>query len=109
MFVATRTKMEMQLMDIAKKSLTILEFKRLLIELKEKRPDICIRYRLIGEMWMDNFTKIRSVVGNSLFVEYERIGMTIHVQNIGNVIQFEIDQNFQQYVAHFHYEVVLDQ
>lgn len=104
-----RTEMEKPAMEVTKKSLTILELRRLLIELKEKRPDICIRYRLIGEMWMDNFTKIRSVIGNSLFVEYERIGMMIHVPNIGNIIQFEIDQNFQQYAAHFHYEVVLDQ
>jgi hypothetical protein len=101
--------MEISLMEVRKKSLTVLELKRLLIELKEKRPDICIRYRLIGEMWMDNFTSIRSVVGNSMFVNYERIGMSIHIPNIGNIIQFEIDHTFQQYEAHFHYDVVLDQ
>jgi hypothetical protein len=101
--------MEKSLMEIRKKSLTVLELKRLLIELKEKRPDICIRYRLIGEMWIDNFASIRSIIGNSMFVSYEQFGMSIHIPNIGNIMQVEIDQTFQQYEAHFHYDIVLDQ
>ena len=96
------------LQSLDNKSLTILELKRLLFELKDKRPDICIRYRLIGEMWQENFTKIFSVVDNRLFVEDSRRGLIIHVQNIASIIQFEIDHSFQNFQAHNHYDIVLD-
>ena len=36
----------------------MLELKRLLVDLKEKRPDICVRYRLLGEMWGVNFMRV---------------------------------------------------
>lgn len=97
------------LQTLDNKSLTILELKRLLFELKDKRPDICIRYRLIGEMWQENFTKIFTIVENRLFVEDARKGLIIHIQNLANIIQFEIDHSFQNFQAHNHYEIVLDQ
>jgi hypothetical protein len=101
--------MENDLMVSKKKSLTVLELKRLLFELKEKRSDICIRYRLMGDMWKKNFTRIKSTVENSLVVEDEQARIILGVPNIANIIQFELDHTFQQYEAHFHYEVILDQ
>jgi hypothetical protein len=101
--------MESELMVSNKKSLTVPELKRLLLELKEKRPDICIRYRLMGDMWKKNFTRIISIKENSLVVEDEQARMILGVPNIANIIQFELDNTFQQYHAHFHYDVILDQ
>jgi hypothetical protein len=101
--------MENELIASKKSSLTILELKRLLFELKEKRPDICIRYRLMGELWKKNFMRITSIVENSLVVEDEQARIILGVPNIANIIQLELDNTFQHYQAHFHYDVVLDQ
>jgi hypothetical protein len=90
------------------KSLTVLELKRLLFDLKDQRPDICIRYRLMGEMWRENFTKIVTIADDRLFVEDLRMGFIIHIQNMANIMQFEIDHSFQNFQAHYHYDIVLD-
>lgn len=104
-----KTQMNEPLKTLDNKSLTVLELKRLLFELKDKRPDICLRYRLIGEMWQENFMKIISIVDNRLFVEDPRMGFIIHIQNIASIMQFEIDYAFQNFQPHYHYDIVLDQ
>lgn len=91
-----------------KKSLSVLELKRVLVEIQEQRPDICIRYRLIGEMWRPNFMKIISVVEKGIFIKDEIAYQLIHLQNLENIMQFEIDHNFQNFEAHFHYDITLD-
>jgi hypothetical protein len=93
---------------LKKRSLTVLELQRVLIEIQEQRPDICIRYRLIGEMWKTNFIKIISVVEKGIFLKDEQAYQLIHLQNIENIMQFEIDHNFQNFEAHFHYDITLD-
>jgi hypothetical protein len=101
--------MEMHSMSIKKKSLTILELKRLLTEILDQRPDICVRYRLIGAMWNTGFTRVVFTTDSGAFFRDETHNRLMHVSTLDKIIQFEIDHTFQNFEAHFHYDVVLDQ
>jgi hypothetical protein len=82
------------------------ELKRLLIDLKEKRPDICIRLRLIGEMWYSNFMSITAVSEKGATLKDETDGKMIPITNLNNVMQFELETQFQNYQPHYHYQVM---
>jgi hypothetical protein len=96
------------LADIAEKSkslISVLELKRLLVELKEKRPDICLRYRLLGEMWIINFMRVIHVTEKGALLNDERKNRLINLTDLSSVMQFEIDAPFQGFQPHFHYHV----
>jgi hypothetical protein len=87
------------------KAVTVLELKRLLIELTDKRPDICVRFRLIGEMWFQHFTRIIVVTETGVIINDEVSARLIRVRDLSNVMQFEIDRGFQNFKPHYHYTV----
>ena len=89
-----------------KKTVDILELRRLLVEIREHRPDICIRYRLIGKMWAENFLRIIQVTEDGVLLNDETSNKFIRIPDIAQVIQFELDKPFQQFQPYFHYEVV---
>jgi hypothetical protein len=85
--------------------ISVLELKRLLVELKEKRPDICIRYRLLGEMWVVNFTRVIHVSEHGVLLNDERGNRLVNLTDLSSVMQFEIDAPFYGFEPHFHYNV----
>lgn len=85
--------------------ISVLELKRLLVDLKEKRPDICIRYRLLGEMWVTNNARVIYVTENGVLLNDERSNRLVNLTDLSSVMQFEIDAPFQGYEPHFHYHV----
>jgi hypothetical protein len=85
--------------------ISVLELKRLLVDLKEKRPDICIRYRLLGEMWGVNFMRVIHVTEKGALLNDERNNKLINLSDLSSVMQFEIDAPFQGFQPHFHYHV----
>ena len=89
--------------------ISALELKRLLIELKEKRPDICVRYRLLGEMWAQHFMRILQVTEKGAMFNDEASNKLVIITHLSNVMQFELDNRFQNYQPFFHYEVIPDQ
>ena len=86
-----------------------LELRRLLIELKEKRPDICVRYRLLGEMWAQHFMRVLQVTEKGVMLNDEASNKLVIVTNLANIMQFELDNRFQNFQPFFHYEVIPDQ
>jgi hypothetical protein len=90
------------------KAISVLQLKRLLYDLYDKQPYTCVRIRLLGEMWQNDFWQIFKVDENAAIFYSETLRQLLKLSNISYVIQFEIDHNFQQYVAHFHYDVVPD-
>ena len=70
-------------MHEATKKVVILELRRLLVELKEHRPDICIRYRLLGQMWAQNFHRVIQVTGND---ETSEEGVVLNDETSGRVV-----------------------
>lgn len=83
----------------------VLALKRLLHELKDLRPDIRVRFRLIGEMWQTNHLTILSLTEKGVVLNDERLNKLIFVQDLSNIMQFELDHSFQEYQPHFHYNV----
>jgi hypothetical protein len=94
--------------DIAegrKNLISVLELKRLLVDLKDKRPDICIRYRLLGEMWLVNSMKVLHVTEKGALFNEEQSNRLVNLTDLSSVMQFEIDAPFQGFQPHFHYDV----
>jgi hypothetical protein len=85
--------------------ITVLELRRLLIELRDKRPDICVRFRLLGEMWFQHFMRITVVHDKGVILNNEVSNKILRVSDLSNVMQFEIDHGFQNFRPHFHYRI----
>lgn len=83
----------------------IVELKRLLTDLRDKRPDICIRFRLLGEMWFPYFMKIVRVGETDVILNNEVDKKLVRVPDLSYVMQFEIDERFQNFKPHFHYNI----
>ena len=83
----------------------VLELRRLLVELQEHRPDICLRYRLMGKMWVQNFSRIIQVTDRGVVLNDEVSNKVITLPDLSYIIQFEIDKAFQSYQPYYHYEV----
>lgn len=92
-------------MEGIKSLISVLELKRLLVDLKSKRPDICIRYRLLGEMWGTSFLRIVQVTEKGAMLNDETANQLINLHDLSAVMQFEIDAPFQGFQPHFHYNV----
>jgi hypothetical protein len=91
--------------ETAKSLISVLELKRLLVDLKQKRPDICFRYRLLGEMWMNNAMRVISVTEKGVLLNDEPNNKLLSVSDLSLIMQFEIDAPFQGFQPHFHYHV----
>jgi hypothetical protein len=92
---------------VHKKELSVLELKRLLFDLHDQRPDIYIRFRLMGEMWMQECSKVASVMNNGVLLASGNANKFIFIPSLKNVMQFELECNFQNYEAFFHYDVIV--
>jgi len=92
-------------MKDTRKVVGVLELRRLLVQLKEHRPDICFRYRLLGQMWAENFLRVILVTDKGVLLNDETSSKLLKIQNLNHVIQFELDKPFQTFEPYFHYEV----
>jgi hypothetical protein len=88
-------------------AVNVLELKRLLFAIKDSRSDVCLRFRVLGELWQADFSKILQVTENGVVLRDDFANRLILVQELSGVMQFEIDKTFQQYQPHFHYTVTL--
>jgi hypothetical protein len=89
------------------KDFSISELKRLLYDLHDKQSYTCIRLRLLGEMWKKNFMRIVSITDDGVILSDEISGRLLKISDLKNIMQFELDHNFQQFLAYFHYNVGL--
>jgi len=86
--------------------ISTLELRRLLFDLKDKRADVCIRFRVLGEMWRPSFMRIVDVTENGAIFENEQTNDWITLADLSEIMQFEIDNRFQHFQPHFHYDVM---
>ncbi|SRR5690606_11240297 len=84
--------------------ISVLELRRLMVDLSEKRPDICIRFRLLGELWSVNFLKVIRLTEKGAILLDDALGL-VSVSDLNFVMQFEIDKPFQGFQPYYHYEV----
>lgn len=84
--------------------ISVLELRRLLVDLSEKRPDICIRFRLLGELWGVNFLRVARINEKGA-VFLDEIQGLVSISDLNFIMQFEIDRPFQGFQPYYHYEV----
>jgi len=80
------------------------ELRRLLHELKDLRPDICVRFRLIDETWQTDYARVVKLTYKGVTLADEA-NKQVFINDLNKVMQFELDQAFQQYSPHFHYSI----
>ena len=80
-----------------------IELKRLLVLLSQT-PNICFRFRQVGEMWMQNHMKVSSVNENNVLFYDDKDSKFYHIR-INSIMQFDIDNRIHHYQPHFHYSV----
>ena len=85
--------------------ISVVELKGLLHSIADARPDICVRMRVLGEMWDQNFLAIESITDRGVLLKDTLTGKSILFRNLNDVIQFELETSFQSYDAFFHYWV----
>jgi hypothetical protein len=90
--------------SLRKTLISALELKRLMVDLLEKRPDICIRFRLLGEMWNVTFMQVMKVSERGVLL-FDENNNLVSINDLNFVMQFEIDRPFQAYQPYYHYEV----
>jgi hypothetical protein len=92
-----------------KSSVEVLELRRLLYEIQERNSHVCIRLRMMGAMWFPHFMSIIAVTEKGVLLRDEVSSHLVVIQNLKNVIQFEIDNQLHNFQPHFHYDVKLSQ
>jgi len=90
-----------------RKDLSVEEFRKLMYAIQEKRPDVCVRLRLQGEMWFQNFMRIVLVSDMGLLLHDEVLNKRHRIPGFDTIIQFEIDHAFQMYEPNYHYNIIL--
>jgi hypothetical protein len=94
-----------EIRERANNLISVVEFKRLMVDLKEKKPGVLVRFRLLGELWAKNFMSIAAVFDKGVIFKDEVVNNFIVLSNLTDVIQFEIDEPFQGYRPYNHYDV----
>lgn len=90
--------------DGSKQNIDIVELRRLLTDILDKRPDIAVRYRLIGQLWQNSFFPVRRLTDKEVI--FLNIGQQVFTKVlISDITQIEIDGSFQGYRPNFHYTV----
>jgi hypothetical protein len=83
--------------------ITPVELRRLLYDLRDKRPDIGLRFRLTGQLWATNFARIESISEMEVVVLDEKD--RTFTNRFQDIMQFEIDSPFQNYRPFYHYKI----
>jgi hypothetical protein len=91
------------------KSISIAELQRLLYEIKDHNLAIGIRYRTLGQMWQHNYFKVFLVTTTGAVLIDQRTNRTEIINNISDIIQFELDARFQIYEPNYHYTVSMNE
>jgi hypothetical protein len=93
-------------MHRAKSIINVNQLKALIADLKENRPDICIRFRLLGDLWTRHFLCILALTEKGLMlINPHDDNKIIYLSDLSQIMQFELDAPFDGFQPHFHYEV----
>jgi hypothetical protein len=86
---------------------SVMALAQLLRDIVSKKPDVCFRYRLVGEMWTPNFKKVLHVSEKGVLLKDEVTNNLTAINDLSSLIQFEIDSPFQDVRPYCHYDVQL--
>jgi hypothetical protein len=88
-----------------RKNIPLTGFKRLLHDIRDRRPDVHVRIRLLGQMWSEYFYEVLSITSEELLLFNEKADRYLKIPRIDDVIQFELECSFFGYQAYYHYDV----
>ena len=86
-------------------TITLPEFKRLLHELKDNGTHICIRLRMLGQMWQNQFLRVFVVTDNGAVLMDQNTNKIEIVTSLSDIVQFELDTRYQTFHPFNHYKV----
>ena len=86
-------------------STPVLELRRLLFELKDFRPDVGVRFKLIGQTWQTNFSKVIKLTETGAILLDEKVERPYLLPDLIIVMQFELNAPFQQYEPYKQYTI----
>lgn len=82
------------------------DLRMILSQIKDFRPDVHVRFRLLGKTWQRNFCRV-FVVSEAGIVLIDPIENKVEiVSNLGEITEFEIDSRFQHFSSYSQYQVV---
>jgi len=93
-------------MPTAKGQILTIELRKLLYEIRDRKPNVCVRFRRIGHMWERDFMQVVDLGDKGVAFYSESIEEFVHVTDLSEIMQFELDVRYMNYEPHFHYEVV---
>ena len=83
----------------------VLQLRRLLYDLHSLRPDIGLRFRVMGEMWQPKHLCVFKVTEHGVALQDPESRRLMLIPDLAQIMQFELETSFQQYEAHVHYAV----
>jgi hypothetical protein len=92
-----------------KTRISVLELKRMLVTIVDLQLPVCFRFRILGEMWQQNFMRVVKVTEKGVVLNDEISNKTHHVTDLSHIVQFEIDQRLHTFHPHFHYDLTVSQ
>lgn len=93
-------------MSSVEKTVSVLLLKKLLYELDDIQSHTCVKVRLLGQRWQQSFMSVVNICDDGVLLYDHSNGAFLHISEVDDIIQFEIDQSFQIFEPHFHYYVV---
>jgi len=87
--------------------ITVAELRRLLFELKALHPETRCRFRIMGELWQQQYYHIALLTEKGIALSNDQRKLVV-IPDLARVMQFELEDTFQQYQRHFHYSVEED-
>lgn len=87
------------------RKISILEFKRLLCDIRDRRPDVRVRVRLLGKMWFERFCAVDFLNENQVVLFDHTDDEYHYIKNVNDVVQFELECPFFGYHAFYHYDL----
>ncbi len=86
-------------------TISVLELRRLLHELKDSNSTTLIRPRLLGQMWHPAFLKVFLVTEHGAVFLDPLTNKTEIIPVLSDIVQFELDSRYQIYHPYFHYKI----
>lgn len=83
----------------------VLQLRRLLYDLHSLRPDIGVRFRVMGEMWQPKYLHVFKVTEHGVALQDPDSRRLLLIPDLAQVMQFELENTFRQYDALLHYDV----
>jgi hypothetical protein len=91
--------------DRLRADLSTLDLRRLLIEMKETRSNVHVKFRLVGQPWKPNFLKILVITERGVVLVDELDSTLIFLTDLSRIMQFQVDANFRELEALHEYSV----